>query len=58
MNPFDLTGLTAAVTGASRGIGSAVAAGLLRAGADVVVMQRGSPDSELLHASQRRTTAG
>jgi 2-deoxy-D-gluconate 3-dehydrogenase len=44
---FDLTGLTAAVTGASRGIGGAVAAGLLRAGADVVTLQRGSPAPEL-----------
>jgi 2-deoxy-D-gluconate 3-dehydrogenase len=41
LNPFDLTGRTAAVTGASRGIGEAIAAGLLRAGADVVTMQRG-----------------
>jgi 2-deoxy-D-gluconate 3-dehydrogenase len=40
-NPFGLTGRTAAVTGASRGIGEAIAAGLLRAGADVVAMQRG-----------------
>jgi 2-deoxy-D-gluconate 3-dehydrogenase len=39
-NPFDLTGRTAAVTGASRGIGAAIAAGLLRAGANVVAMQR------------------
>jgi 2-deoxy-D-gluconate 3-dehydrogenase len=44
---FDLTGLTAAVTGASRGIGGAVAAGLLRAGADVVTLQRGIAAPEL-----------
>ncbi|MDQ0867485.1 SDR family oxidoreductase [Arthrobacter globiformis] len=46
-NPFDLTGRTAAVTGASRGIGAAIAAGLLRAGADVVAMQRSPVPSDL-----------
>ena len=56
---FDLTGLTAAVTGASRGIGAAVAAGLLRAGADVVTLQRGSPAQELSDVAEahgRRVT--
>lgn len=38
MNPsFDLSGRTAVVTGSSRGIGRALAAGLARAGATVVV---------------------
>jgi 2-deoxy-D-gluconate 3-dehydrogenase len=39
-HPFSLAGKTAVVTGASRGIGAAIAAGMLRAGADVVAMQR------------------
>jgi len=34
--PFDLTGQTALVSGASRGIGAAIAAALARAGADVI----------------------
>ncbi|MCB9943667.1 MAG: SDR family oxidoreductase [Geminicoccaceae bacterium] len=37
---FDLTDRTALVSGASRGIGEALAAGLARAGADVVVTAR------------------
>jgi len=39
-SPFDLTGRCAAVTGAGRGLGQAVALGLSRAGADVVLIGR------------------
>ncbi len=40
MNPFDLTGKTALVTGASRGLGKGFALALAEAGADVVVTSR------------------
>lgn len=40
MNPFDLTGKVALVTGASRGLGKSFALALARAGADVVVTSR------------------
>jgi len=39
-NPFDLTGKVAAVSGAGRGIGKAIALALARAGADLVVFSR------------------
>jgi gluconate 5-dehydrogenase len=40
MNPFDLTGTTALVTGSSRGIGLALAKGLLQAGSRVTIHGR------------------
>lgn len=40
MRPFELTGKTAFVTGASRGIGRAIAVGLAEAGADVALVAR------------------
>ncbi|HEX2154093.1 MAG TPA: SDR family oxidoreductase [Acidimicrobiia bacterium] len=45
---IDLSGTTALVTGASRGIGRAIALGLAEAGADVVVTARSEGDLESL----------
>lgn len=51
MNSFDLTGKTALVTGASRGLGKGFALALAKAGADVVVTSR-------TESSLAETTAG
>jgi 2-dehydro-3-deoxy-D-gluconate 5-dehydrogenase len=51
----ELTGQTAVVTGASRGIGYALAEGLLRAGADIVTLQRTKPEPELEAAASARS---
>ncbi len=44
MGMFDLRGLTAVVTGASRGLGMAIALGLAEAGADIVALARRTGD--------------
>ncbi len=48
MNPFDLTGRTAVVTGGGRGLGAGISRALLSAGADVVVLARHAPDEDLV----------
>lgn len=47
MNPFDLTGRTAVVTGGGRGLGLGISQALLEAGADVVVLGRNGVPAEL-----------
>lgn len=46
MNPFDLTGRTALVTGGNGGIGLAIATGLARAGARLVIAARDAANAE------------
>lgn len=58
MNLFDLTGRTALVTGSSRGIGLALAEGLLAAGATVVVHGRNVEQVETAAIALREKTGG
>ncbi len=59
--PFDLEGKRALVTGASRGIGRAIALALADAGADVAVTSRNGDDAEPIarevRAKRRRSVA-
>jgi NAD(P)-dependent dehydrogenase (short-subunit alcohol dehydrogenase family) len=50
-NPFDLTGKTALVTGASRGIGAAIAVALDRAGARVALSARSVDECKAVAAT-------
>src|SRR5215831_19159333 len=56
---FNLTGKTALVTGGSKGLGKAMAGGLARAGADVVISSRHENElrpalDEILKGTERR----
>lgn len=52
-NPFDLAGLRALVTGASRGLGLGCAEALAKAGAEVVLVGRGRADLDAAQAAIR-----
>ena len=56
MNPFDLSGKVALVTGANTGIGQGIAYALAQAGADITALTRSEPVETLEHirASGRR----
>jgi len=56
MNPFDLGGRVALVTGANTGIGQAIAVALAKAGADVALAGRSAADgtAEMVRAEGRR----
>jgi 2-deoxy-D-gluconate 3-dehydrogenase len=52
-NPFDLSGRTALVTGAARGLGRAIALGLARHGAEIALVDRDLPAAETVAAEVR-----
>ena len=58
MNPFDLTGKVALITGASRGIGEAIARAYVAAGADVVISSRRAENIEPVAASINKAFPG
>ena len=58
MNPFDLTGTTALVTGSSRGIGLALAKGLLQAGSRVTIHARNHDQATATARSLAEETGG
>jgi 2-deoxy-D-gluconate 3-dehydrogenase len=53
-DPFDLSGRTAVVTGASKGIGLGIATGLVNAGASVVGLQRNPLPADLVRLAEER----
>lgn len=57
MEPFDLKGRVAVVTGSTKGIGKAIAAGFCRAGARVVVSSRKADACEAVAAELNREQA-
>jgi NAD(P)-dependent dehydrogenase (short-subunit alcohol dehydrogenase family) len=57
-NPFDLSGHAALVTGGSKGIGKAIAAGLARAGADILITSRHADELQAAASEIRAEAAG
>lgn len=59
MNPFDLSGRVAIVTGANTGLGQGIAVALAHAGADIVAVSRSDADLtlEAIKAAGRKATA-